>query len=92
LYMKRKKLGRQAPDLITKHLPDDLIMTPAWVDYLRWSIGEPKILAEFRADTGCDFTPRLTSIDRMIDEATWRERAFVKQYVAWFNENVWGEE
>jgi hypothetical protein len=76
--MKRKKLGRQAPDLITKHFPDDLIMTPAWVDCLHWSIGEPEILAEFRVDTGCDFTPRLTSIDRMINEATGRERAFVE--------------
>jgi len=28
----------------------------------------------------------------MIDEATGRNRAFVEQYVAWFNENVWGEE
>ena len=90
--MKRKKLGRQAPDLITKHLPDALIMTPAWVDCLRWSIGELEILAEFRADTGCNFTPRLTSIDRMIDEATGCKRAFIEQYVAWFNENVWGEE
>ena len=86
--MKRKKLGKQAPDLITKHLPDDLIMTPAWGDCLRWAVGEPEILAEFRADTGCDFTPRLTSIDRMIDEETGRERAFVEYYVARFNENV----
>jgi hypothetical protein len=78
LYMNRKKLGRQVPDLITKHFPDDLIMTAAWVDCLHWSIGEPEILAEFRVDTGCDFTPRLTSIDRMINEATGRERAFVE--------------
>jgi len=29
----------------------------------------------------------------MIDEATGSERgAFVEQYVAWFNKNVWGEE
>jgi len=56
---------------------------------VNWRTGD---LAEFRADTGCDFTPRLTSIDWMIDEATGRERAFVEQYVAWFNENVWGEE
>jgi len=76
--MKRKKLGRQAPDLITKYFPDDLIMTLAWVACLHWSIGEPEILAEFRVDTGCDFTPRLMSIDRVIDEATGRERAFVE--------------
>ncbi len=50
------------------------------------------MLAAFRADTRCNFTPGLAPIDRMIDEATGRNRAFVEQYVAWFNENVWGEE
>ena len=67
-----RRLSRQAPDLITKYLPDDPILAQAWVDCLRWSIGEPESLAEFRADTGCDFTPRLTPIDRMTDEATGR--------------------
>jgi hypothetical protein len=49
------------------------------------------MLAAFRAVTGCDFTPSLTPIDRMIYKATGRQRAFVEQYVAWFNKNVWGE-
>jgi hypothetical protein len=70
--MKRKKLSRQAPNFITKYLPDDPILAQVWVDCLRWSIGEPEILAEFRADTGCDFAPRLIPIDRMIDEVTGR--------------------
>jgi hypothetical protein len=48
-------------------------------------------LAAFRVDTGCDFKPGLTPIDRMIDESTGRERVFVEQYGAWFNENIWGE-
>jgi hypothetical protein len=89
--MKCKKLSKLAPDLIIKYLPDNLIMAQAWVDCLRWSVTEPEMLAAFRADTGCDFTPGLTPIDRMIDEATGRQRAFVEQYVAWFNENIWGE-
>ena len=27
----------------------------------------------------------------MIDQATGHERAFVEQFAAWFNKNVWGE-
>ena len=90
--MKCKKLCKPAPDLITKYLPDDPILAQAWVDCLRWSVTETEMLAAFRADTRCNFTPGLVNIDRMIDEATRRDRAFVEQYVAWFNENVWGEE
>ena len=66
-------------------------MAQAWVNYLRWLVTEPEMLAAFRADTGCDFTPGLTPIDLMINEATGRQRASVEQYVAWFNENIWGE-
>ena len=70
--MKHKKLNKPAPNLITKYLPDASILAQVWLDCLRWSIGEPEILAEFRADTGCDFTSRLTPIDQMIDAATER--------------------
>ena len=66
-------------------------MAQAWVNYLRWPVTEPEMLAAFRADTGCDFTPGLTPIDLMINEATGRQRASVEPYVAWFNENIWGE-
>ena len=90
--MKRKNAKKKALDLITKYLPDKPIMAQAWVDCLRWSIKEPEILAAFQAATGCDFTPSATAIERMIDQATGREREFVEQYVAWFDENVWGKE
>jgi hypothetical protein len=89
--MKCKKLSKPAPDLITKYIPNNPIMAQAWVDCLRWPVTEPEMLAAFRACTGCDFTPGLTPIDRMIDEATGRQRAFVDQYITWFNENIWGE-
>ena len=89
--MKRKKLSKPAPDLITKYLPDDPILAQAWVDCLRWSVTEPEMLAAFRADTRCNFTLGLVLIDQMSDEAPGRDRAFVEQYVGWFNENVWGE-
>jgi|SRR5882762_5112823 len=88
--VKRKTVNTKAPpDLITKYLPANPIMAQAWGDCLRWSVTEPEILAAFRADTGSTFTHGGTPIDRMIDQATGKDREFVEQYVSWFNENVW---
>jgi hypothetical protein len=41
-------------------------------------VKEPEMLAASRADTRCNFTSGLAPIDRMIDEATGRDRAFVE--------------
>jgi hypothetical protein len=82
INMKRKKLSKPAPDLITTYLPDDPILAQVWFDCLRWSVTEPEMLAAFHVDTGCDSMSGLTPIDRVIDEATGNERAFVEQYVA----------
>lgn len=90
--MKRKASSKQAPDLITQYLPSNPIMAQAWVDCLRWSVTEPEILAAFRQATGSDYSPGATPIERMIDQATGRDREFVERYIAWFHENVWGEE
>ncbi len=46
------------------------------------------MLAAFRAWYRCVSRPGLTPIDRMIDEATGRQRAFVDQYITWFNQNI----
>jgi hypothetical protein len=92
VYTKRKKLDKADGSLIDPYIPANPIMAQAWVDCLRWSVTEPEILAAFRAATGSDYSPGATPIERMIDQATGRDREFVEQYVAWFNENVWGEE
>jgi hypothetical protein len=67
-------------------------MAQACVDCLRDTISDTAVLAAFHADTGSACTPGRMPIDRMIDEASGREREFVEQYLAWCNENVWGEE
>src|SRR5437870_13883045 len=90
--MKRKKLSKQAPDLITQYLPDNPIMAQAWIDCLRWSVKELGILEAFRADTGSTFSPSWTPIDRTIDEVTGRKLEFVERCVASFHENRWGKE
>jgi hypothetical protein len=82
----------KAPDLITKHIPTAPLMAQAWDDCLHYTSSDPEALAAFHADTGSTFTLGRTPIDRMIDKATGRERAFVEQYLTWLTENVWGEE
>ena len=57
---------------------------------LQWAIGEPDILAAFKADTGMSYSPPRCGLDAMIDEATGLKEEFIKKFVAWFNENVWG--
>jgi len=65
-------------------------MHGAWAAALSAALGQPEILAQFRADTGNNWKPARSGINRMIDEATGADRTFVEQFVAWFNENVWG--
>jgi len=65
-------------------------MIQAWVDCLRWAIGEPECLEAFKADTRSQWIPPRTALDRMIDEATGAQEAFIRQFVDWFNANVWG--
>lgn len=77
---------------IATMMPSDTppIMFQAWLDCLRWAIGEPEIVAKFRAETGTTWTPGKTPLDRMIDDAGGAERGFVEAFVKWFNVNVWG--
>jgi hypothetical protein len=62
----------------------------AWYSCLHWAIGEPKILARFKADTGLSYSAPRCAIDAMIDDATGFGDSFVLAFVPWFNEKVWG--
>jgi hypothetical protein len=79
-------------DFITTYLPDNPVMAYMWVGCLHWAIGYPDILAAFKADTGVSLTPARTPLDRMIDEATGADKAFIEAFVPWFHANVWGDE
>jgi hypothetical protein len=65
-------------------------MIPAWLACIAWALSEPGALAQFRADTGNSWTPPRTGIDAMVDEATGARDAFMRQFVVWVNEKVWG--
>lgn len=66
-------------------------MYDAWYSCVHWALGEPEIMAAFRQDTGIMWEPGKTGIEKMIDRATGADRKFVVSFVAWVNENIWGD-
>src|SRR5947208_188021 len=73
-------------------MPEDPIMAGAWVGSLRYALGRADVRAAFRADTGIARAPGKTPVDRMIDEATGADFAFVKAFARWHSQNIRGEE
>lgn len=72
-------------------MPRNPLMAIAWADGLRWAIGDPQIVANYRADTGDNWQPGTTPIDRMIDDSSGAGLAFARSFAKWFNANIWGE-
>lgn len=86
----KAKIDRQ--DVLLPYAPSGQYeyLIPAWIGGLHWALGEPDVLASFRRETGnCWSSGR--GINKMIDEATGADAEFIKQFAAWFNENVWGD-
>ena len=65
-------------------------MTQAWVDCLIFAINQPEIVAQFREESGNNYSVGRTPIERMIDDATGRTQQFIVEFVKWANINVWG--
>jgi len=76
-------------DIIKKHMPDGYLQN-AWLGLVNFALGSDDILAHFRADTGNNFQPASTAIDKMIDEATGSEIQFLDDFLGWLNKNRWG--
>lgn len=73
-------------------LPYDPLMAMAWVGGLLWAGKQPEIVAAFRRDTGCQWSPATNPMDAMIDQATGADADFARQFAAYWNENYWGTE
>jgi hypothetical protein len=65
-------------------------MTPAWLGCINFAIGQPEIVAAFRRETGINWEPGKTGLDRMIDDAVGADWRFIEAFVYWVNVNVWG--
>ncbi len=86
----RTTIEAQSP--LSPHIPADPFVAMMWMSCLRWTLTQQSALDAFREATGNAWTPAKTPIDRMIDDATGAAAAWLAEYAAWFNENVWGNE
>lgn len=66
-------------------------MVAAWLGCIRWALGEEDVMAQFRRETGTQWTPGRSGLERMIDKVTGADEQFFRQFVAWVNVNLWGE-
>lgn len=76
------------PPLMPADTPD--YAAPAWASCMQWAIGNDDIRAAFDADTGNHYEAPKTALDRMVDDATGHGSAYIKAFVEWANEHVWG--
>ena len=65
-------------------------MTEAWLSCLLSVSRSPGAREAFVHDTGYTWTPGRSPLERMVDEATGRDRAIVEAFVRWVNVQVWG--
>ena len=77
--------------MIEAYMPTDPLMALAWRDCLRWAIGYEPILTKFLEDTGVKIAPLRTAMDRLACEATGEGEIVARQFIEWFNVNIWGE-
>lgn len=70
----------------------DPLLAPAFVDMVRWAIGEPVSRATFEAETGMTLPPPArTPLDAMIDEATDAVGSYVMEFAAWAYGSMWAD-
>lgn len=63
---------------------------PAWCSCLQWAIGFDPIRKQFADDTGLSYSAPRSPMESMIDDACGVGDAYIRAFVPWFNENVWG--
>ena len=78
----------EQPSYYPADLPE--YMKPAWSSALLVSCGRPEVMVQFRKETGNRWKPSETVIEQMIDEVSGHADAFAGEFIAWFNDNVWG--
>ena len=62
---------------------DEHYMLDAFLGFVSFSLSEPNALSAFRKETGNTWEPATTGIDKMIDEATGVDFAFIQQFSDW---------
>lgn len=74
-------------------MPSDPLMIAPWLGCLEWAMSRTDFLEAFHEDTGNQWkrTPAKSPLERMIDEATGANLAYLRAFIQWHNENLWGD-
>jgi hypothetical protein len=78
------------PQHLKTSYDDDPIMFGFFMGCVRWALGEKRVMAEYRKQTGDAFSPATTAEARMIDQATGADIAFLQRFSDWVEENLFG--
>lgn len=68
----------------------DHYMLPAYLGFLHSALGDAAMLAQYRQQTGDEWTPGKTSLDRLIDKATGANLAFLQRFSDWCEREHFG--
>lgn len=79
-------------DSILDLMPTDTpaYMCPAWLGCIRFALGDESVVRAFREETRNFWEPATTPMDRLVDEATGADWAFLVEFIQWVNVAVWG--
>lgn len=69
---------------------DGHFMQGGFLSCLHWALGHEPTLAAYRAATGDNWRPPASPSERMIDQATGADLAFLQRFSDWVELNVFG--
>ncbi len=69
---------------------DGHFMLPDFMGCLHWALGDEKTLSAYRKATGDKWTPPKNPAEKMIDQATGADTAFLQRFSYWVEENLFG--
>lgn len=67
------------------------VMSPAWMGFLMWAVGDATLRSQFEEDTGEKFVagPK-HGLDALIDSATGVHETQAFRFAAWATVHCWG--
>jgi hypothetical protein len=69
---------------------DGHYMLPDFMGCVYWALGDAKTLGAYRKATGDNWTPPKTPAEKMIDQATGADTAFLQRFSDWVEQNLFG--
>lgn len=67
------------------------MMAQAYIDFALFASAQEDFVFEFERDTGVKYFSPQTTLDKMIDEETGREKFLLSAFLDWLTVNHWGE-